>query len=77
MNSPILSIDPVSDGILVQFAGGLHCFYSADFLLANAKHPANCVFLDYDPTPTRAEPSAGLDFAIASLAAQIVPSLQE
>ncbi len=51
MSDIIQSIDTVSDGIVVEFQGGVSCYYSADFLLAHTASATNRVFLDYDPTP--------------------------
>ena len=56
MSNIIQSIDTVSDGIVVEFQGGVSCYYLADFLLAHAASGANRVFLDYDPSP-RVQPA--------------------
>ncbi len=76
MNQIIRNINFVSDGILVEFDGGTHCYYSADFLLANAGSPTNCTFLDHDPTPhdTRLRHP---DLTFSALAAQILPFHQD
>jgi hypothetical protein len=51
MNRLIRETGVVSDGIVVEFQGGLRCYFSADFLLDNINRGSNRVFLDYDPTP--------------------------
>lgn len=51
MNRLIHETSVVSDGIVVEFQGGLRCYFSADFLLDNINRGSNRVFLDYDPTP--------------------------
>ncbi len=51
MNRLIQKTNVVSDGIVVEFQGGLRCYFSADFLLDNLNRGSNRVFLDYDPTP--------------------------
>jgi hypothetical protein len=51
MNRLIRETSVVSDGIVVEFQGGVRCYFSADFLLDNMNRGSNCVFLDYDPTP--------------------------
>jgi hypothetical protein len=51
MNQLIRAVDVVSDGLLVEFQGGVRCYFSADFLLENLNQGSNRIFLDYDPTP--------------------------
>jgi hypothetical protein len=51
MNRLIRETRVVSDGIVVEFQGGLRCYFSADFLLDHVDRGSNRVFLDYDPTP--------------------------
>jgi hypothetical protein len=51
MNRIIKETEAVSDGIVVEFAGGIRCYFSANFLLQNVNRGSNRVFLDYDPTP--------------------------
>jgi hypothetical protein len=51
MNCLIHQTSAVSDGIVVEFQGGLRCYFSANFLLENLNSGSNRVFLDYDPTP--------------------------
>jgi hypothetical protein len=53
MNSSIEAIEAVSDGILVEFQGGVRCYFSAEFLLDNINRGSNRVFLEYDPTPNQ------------------------
>lgn len=53
MNRLIRETAVVSDGIVVEFQGGLRCYFSADFLLENTAYGSNRVFLDYDPTPAQ------------------------
>jgi hypothetical protein len=53
MNRLIRETSVVSDGIVVEFQGGLRCYFSADFLLDNINRGSNRVFLDYDPTPSQ------------------------
>jgi hypothetical protein len=51
MNPVIKTIQAVSDGIVVEFHGGIRCYFSAAFLLQNVNRGSNHIFLDYDPTP--------------------------
>jgi hypothetical protein len=51
MNRLIHETGVVSDGIVVEFQGGLRCYFSADFLLDHINRGSNRVFLDYDPSP--------------------------
>jgi hypothetical protein len=51
MNRLIRETSVVSDGIVVEFQGGLRCYFPADFLLDHINLGSNRVFLDYDPTP--------------------------
>lgn len=51
MNHLIHEATVVSDGVVIEFQGGLRCYFSADFLLENINRGSNRVFLDYDPTP--------------------------
>lgn len=51
MNHLIHEASVVSDGIFIEFQGGLRCYFSADFLLEHINRGSNRVFLDYDPTP--------------------------
>jgi hypothetical protein len=51
MNQLIHEATVVSDGVVIEFQGGLRCYFSADFLLDNINRGSNRVFLDYDPTP--------------------------
>jgi len=50
MDPEILSIQKVSDGILVSFAEGLNCYYSTVFLLEHAGSGSNVIFLKQDPS---------------------------
>ena len=53
MNRLIRETTVVSDGIVVEFQGGVRCYFSADFLLDHINCGSNRVFLDYDPTPAK------------------------
>lgn len=49
MNSPIESVQLVSDGILVRFGDGLITYYPQGFLRDHIGRGSNQVFLDHDP----------------------------
>jgi hypothetical protein len=53
MNRLIRETSVVSDGIIVEFQGGVRCYFSADFLLEHVNRGSNRAFLDYDPTPSQ------------------------
>jgi hypothetical protein len=57
----IEGVHVVSDGIVVEFNGGTHCFFSADFLLDNIKADSNQVLLDYDPSASEDEKEVAAD----------------
>ena len=57
----IISVEPVSDGVLVTFEEGLSCYFSASFLWQQIGTGTNQIFLDYDPSPGR----PGQKFAMA------------
>ena len=48
VSQPIRTVEIVSDGILVAFSGGTHCYFSAEFLLSQMGIGSNQVFLTYD-----------------------------
>jgi hypothetical protein len=66
MNRLIRETNVVSDGIIVEFQGGVRCYFSADFLLDNINRGSNRVFLDYDPTPGQRFEMAKMPGAIIS-----------
>jgi hypothetical protein len=53
MNRLIRETSVVSDGVVVEFQGGVRCYFSADFLLDHINRGSNRIFLDYDPTPSQ------------------------
>jgi len=72
MKQVILHVDFASDGLLIEFESGTRCYYSADFLLANANQALNCTFLDHDPTPNEIR-LRHPDLTFSALAAEILP----
>ena len=53
VDNQIRAVSLVSDGIFVEFERGIHCYFSADFLLGNLVTGSNQVFLPYDPSAKR------------------------
>jgi hypothetical protein len=60
MNTDISMVTFVSDGLLVNFSNGTHCYFPASFLVEHAGQGSNQVFLDHDPSAShRFSPLAG------------------
>ena len=65
---PISRVLLVSDGILVEFASGVRCYFPAEFLLNHLADGSNQVFLDHDPSAAAESALAELPLVAASTA---------
>ena len=54
MERPIESVQIVSDGILVRFSDGVLTYFPQSFLRDHIGEGSNQIFLDYDPSASRA-----------------------